>query len=665
MYERSHAELEAEPTRPPKPDFEIDLGFENASSLSQDEIQEALEWSTVLAPVFERAHRDNEVPEWDGPKTVEDLDPEEREKLRRLREFLEADLGDREFRDTLDKLHALLPEPFSRMRGFRQTGDHDDFDPTEHTIRALERLDATGLSSKERGLVRTALAFHDIGKVENPRSRKHPRRSKRVSEIYLEAMYPDDEEYRERILRQVGRHDMLGDVSRRDGENVFDAEDIVSSFPTEQDLDLHWRIVRADVSSIPGLSRFIPNIDDAFASISERYRRQEHGTDTSSEDAPLPFRKIDSVLFFDLRKILRDSVEFDNVKIDEEMKRRNDRYESLPEKVKSFVEKAIVQYSLRNGKQLLHALKMTGLETDTGYAKYLEEKYGTELPGMRMVQGIYDLTYGLWESNNLVKPSYAYQDGRYRPDMDETAETRDEISAIAEHIAATARELAPYSTRATHVTERSSAERIAEQGTIRKSGHDDMSRHFEGNGVYAGIIGSYRDWMEDREIEPVREFAFDIDLGSTLPIIVDYKSPKAMCNVLCESLFIPEGGNGMAHPTGLVEWFQNEFDEDEITGWKIDILEKELSCKTAIIRDEAGLRAVIADTNEPPIVWASLCRALRIRRLIPKSELYKIDLHPNELRKTNARLDRTDDSVLSPGVRIRGIGWRDLEERLS
>ena len=55
-------------------------------------------------------------------------------------------------------------------------------------------------------------------------------------------------------------------------------------------------------------------------------------------------------------------------------------------------------------------------------------------------------------------------------------------------------------------------------------------------------------------------------------------------------------------------------------------MEEVLGTKTRVIKDEENRDCVIIDTDLEPIVWGTVARALHIRRLVPQSELSKLQL---------------------------------------
>jgi hypothetical protein len=159
-------------------------------------------------------------------------------------------------------------------------------------------------------------------------------------------------------------------------------------------------------------------------------------------------------------------------------------------------------------------------------------------------------------------------------------------------------------------------EKIDENLALIKSDSGEKS-HFEGDGVYTGILGSYRDWSEGKM------YTIKIPLADSVPIMVNYNSPHAMANVLGELLDIKDEGDGIAVAHGLRQWRQCEYHGDETEDWKVKLLEELLGKKALVVTDKEGQKCVVMDTDKDAIIWGSLARALRIRRFIPLSELSK------------------------------------------
>lgn len=640
--------------------FEI-VESKNEPSISQDEINEAYEWDRLFNEGYITAHEMADLPKEALPELDGELFKAETEDLLKIKELLDLELDDKEFREKISDIGKLLPRPFGAMQGMGQTQPHWGIDPTEHTLNALRELNTEGLAKEDQKIARSVIPFHDVGKVIDPLSRCHPKRSKEIAADYVKKMGWEGEDG-ERILRHIAYHDALGDIARRDGYNILDPDEVALFFPDLRELELHHRVVKADVSSIPGLAAYLRNIDLAYEAM--RKRLQGEKSDLLIEmvqNVELPFPKIDTAEFLELKDKLFSWAEFDEIVIDEEMARRHGNYNSLEDKEREIIEKAIVQYGLQNRNLLLDALKITGRETDDLFITELEKKYGVEIPNAKMASNVFGLTYRMWEMNNILRRAYYGDDGRDHED-DEDYEATDDIikkeeGLIKEKLMAIkkyAQDLAVYQAHATHITDIESARMISAQRNIEKS-DSSISHHYEGSGVYTGILGSFKDWQEGSNLDEIKEFNFEIEIKDTLPIMVNYKYPQAMANVLGDGLFIPKEGETRAHPVGLREWNNSEYDERETEEWKIKMLEKILDCRAVITKDEKNERCVILDTEEAPVVWASLCRALRIKRAIPESELFKVALPSSEMQKASTYLEQEKDEILPPGIRIKGI----------
>ncbi len=178
------------------------------------------------------------------------------------------DLSDSEFHYALFCNLSLLPNVFREMRGLQQAEVHQPYDPTQHTLRGLLCLNTTGLSLEDKIITRTAHLFHDVGKVYDPLSTDHAFISKLyiTQHEYLQKMNINSDLV-SRIYRHVRFHDVLGEITRMNAEPKKGKDILVAYFPSHHDQEIHYRIVLADVSSIPGLHDQTDEITKKYRSI--------------------------------------------------------------------------------------------------------------------------------------------------------------------------------------------------------------------------------------------------------------------------------------------------------------------------------------------------------------------------------------------------------------
>ena len=258
-------------------------------------------------------------------------------------------------------------------------------------------------------------------------------------------------------------------------------------------------------------------------------------------------------------------------------------------------------------------MRLTGRETDRNFPNDLEKKFGVSTDKVRVATEIFRSTYTIWETNNIVKTV----------DNQGSAPTTQQLFAIKQNLInlnESASFLEHYQVFATHVTSIENGESINNIDVLLKSDTGEKP-HFEGDGVYAGILGSYQDWNSGEMFE------FNVPFIDTLPMLVNYNYPKSMVNILCEGLDIKDSENQITRATGLQQWKQLEFKNDVIEQWKVDLLEEFLEAPVKVKLDTQGIQTAIADTKIEPIYWAMFCRSLRIPRFIPQSELNKSDFN--------------------------------------
>jgi len=607
-----------------------------------EDIAEAYKWHELFQQGYITTHELSKLNYFEKPEVEGELFKVETRNLHALASMFRNSTSDEEFRDKLDEIRILLPGTFMELQGLEQTQPHQDIDPLEHTFNALNNLDTSRLSQKEAMVARTAIIFHDFGKMVDPYDREHPRRSAEMVVDYLERMGFSEEE-EDVILNQIKWHDALGDVSRQDGRNIFNPEDVLVFFPDERALLVHKEIAVADISSIPGLARFLPQVERTYQELLSKLRRESKKTSVDTVNT-VPFEELKHDDFYKIYDRLFKRKDFDETDIALDMQERKEAYLSLPPQEQEVVEKFAVQCALKNWPGLLDTLKIIGRETDEEIIDDLEQKYGRELHNLRIAVHLFKMTYGMWRMNYDLRTSNEFE------------LSPDEINTRLIEIKTAAQELSKYKVWATHATTSEGEYNIGKSGALVKSKADwTGGSHFEGEGVYVGILGSYRDWNEDRVYD------MRVSLADTLPILVSFDEPKGMACVLCDMLDISGGLEGLAIPFGLVEFKQIDYSKYPITEWKVQLLEELLGGKAKIGKDENDRPCVICDTKEEPIVWASIARALMVERFIPMSSLRYTEFYrANKIYDTlnteddNRPYEWTDD-YLGKVRRIKGL----------
>lgn len=645
----------------------------NERSIDENELKEALEWNELFNKGWVTAHELATLRKDSHPKKEGELFVAETKDLLKIKFFLDKNLSDEEFVDSLEEIEQLLPRPFQHMEGMQQSSPHGEFSPTEHTINALRLLNTENLNEEDRFIARMSLVFHDVGKVEDPRSRVHSYRSEKITKDYLEKM-DVNEEVRKEILAQIRYHDALGEAARRDGDNMFDHRDVLLLFPTQRQLDIHRQIAMADIGSIPYLEWALSDIEKTYREMSQKMEQRDHWINVEKFD--LPFEEVENDVLFEIREeLFEEDVHFDNVYVEEDIKYRRAKFEGgvyngkrfryyTPEKSefefkgvsqeqKEKLEKLIVQYAFRNDRKLLFALKVAGRETDLDYLRELEDKYEMKIPNLEIAINMHKMTYRFWELN------YEVQDV-----IEDDPEDIERVEKKLIEIKKAAEVLSNYTVEVTHGTSIEAAYEI-EEGLEIGASDSRYEDHFEGDGVYTGMFKTYRDWGE-------RIFKMRVSLADSFPIILDYRYPKAMANILSEYVKIvpDEKEEILAFPKGLTHWRQGGFGSEEVTKWKLSLLQKMLNSEVKLAIDGDDEKCVIADTDDDPIVWGSLCRALRIRRFIPFEELKKFDLDSIDIKK-GENIDEIEpiemkhydrySGLARTALRIKGIRREDLE----
>ncbi len=638
-------------------------------------IAEALAWHKLFRSGWLTAHELAELDKNAKPEVEGEIFKVETEKLLVIKEILDKDLKDDDFREKVTTvLPDLLPRPFQEMEGMEQSPPHDYWDPTEHTLNALELLDTRKLDSEQRLIARTALIFHDVGKVFDPKSRLHAYRSAKIACNYLEKMGFSEKQSTE-ILGQIRCHDALGEVTRRDGENMFNYEDLLLFFPNKKSLEIHRAVVMADIGSIPGLSWTLDDIEETYRiALKKMVGREKVLTEKKNK---LPFPRVSGRIFFELREMLSkgDEAHFDDVNSEKDIEYRRKKFEGglyrgqrfregeevvaefkgVTTEKKDKLEKLLVQSSLENERKTLFILKLMGRDTDQQFVENLEKKYNIPLDNLKAIVNINFITYRLWELNFEVEKIGGEQDEKIKL-------IRTKLLSIKNR----AEEIAKYKMLATHITSEYSAEEIKEKGESIWASDTRRTNHYEGNGVYLGAMGSFRNWGEISLGEKGVTFKVDIELSKTLPIIVDSRYPKLMLVVLSEYLDVfSEKKQDATH--GLKRWLKADDESYNLKGWKLKLLGEALETDVFVMRDEDEEKMAVANTDVDPIVWGVLCRALKINRFMPMRELRKMSLPVMQsAEKAIQEIEFKDyySGLALKATRLRGINPQEFEREI-
>lgn len=79
-------------------------------------------------------------------------------------------------------------------------------------------------------------------------------------------------------------------------------------------------------------------------------------------------------------------------------------------------------------------------------------------------------------------------------------------------------------------------------------------------------------------------------------------------------------------------------DDDTIPYWKVQLMEDLLNTAVVVAQDDIG-DVLIANVHQAPIEWASIARALEIRRFVPLAEYSKIK---DEIARNTAETEEGD-----------------------
>ncbi len=326
----------------------------------------------------------------------------------------------------------------------------------------------------------------------------------------------------------------------------------------------------------------------------------------------LPFERIDEDTFDKLFNKYNLEANFDDIDVREHMNERAHEFKNLTQDEQTTIEKAIVQYANDNEGEVLFAMRLTGRETDLSLADELEDKYGVNADRIRIATEMFRATYAMWEMNNITV-SFGYGDS---PTQELSREMKEHLITLEE----AADYLEHFQVTATHGTTPYAAPIIETGEILLKSDTGEMT-HFEGDGVYAGVLGSDKNYQGREDV-----FEFYAPFADTLPIIASYNYPKARICILGEGLDIQKRDHIIATAAGLQQWRQLKHRHEPVSDWKLDLLEETLGVVPQVYIDSEGVETVVADTDKEPIHWAMACRALRIPRFIPKNELSKSDI---------------------------------------
>ena len=195
---------------------------------------------------------------------------------------------DEEFRKNLGSYEDFVSSiaennPLRGLIGLRQFPTHGGLDPLEHTydVLIILKTDDIGISIKElyrpeAEVIRVAVKYHDVGKVKGPFNLRHGLKSAPIArEVLLNPSEYDEEEFSTKeiilITKLIKTHDLLGRLSQR----LTTTKTVIKALRppegldlcTEDMLEVHYRIIRADISAIPGLKGAVKQIDETYESL--------------------------------------------------------------------------------------------------------------------------------------------------------------------------------------------------------------------------------------------------------------------------------------------------------------------------------------------------------------------------------------------------------------
>ncbi len=192
---------------------------------------------------------------------------------------------DNEFRKKLgsyeDFVEGILEcNPLRMLIGIKQFATHGGLDPLEHTYNVLMLLstDDFYLSIKDlrrsvAEILRISVKYHDIGKLKGSFNIFHAVHSAPMAEEILTNphLYGEEEfTIKEIILikKLIGTHDILGRLSQK----IIPLEVALKELTPPDGINLsagdmlamHYRIIRADIGSIPMLRDRVWQIDKVY-----------------------------------------------------------------------------------------------------------------------------------------------------------------------------------------------------------------------------------------------------------------------------------------------------------------------------------------------------------------------------------------------------------------
>lgn len=555
------------------------------------------------------------------------VEPSDEVALANIIKIFSSQVSDAELRNQIPDIQTNLPSYIKQLRGVKQTRPHGNIDAFDHTFNTFAYLDTSDLDPDERLIVRLTMLLHDVAKAGRSHGQDHPRSSAQIAYLVL-ANSDLKPNIKDTIVRQVAYHDFLGDLSRKDHRGVFCPQQMTEYFKDARDLKLHRKIVMADVASIPGLRTYLPNIEDTYTKLFSNLHRFEWRFKTPEEGGDISdVTKIDRII----DKVITHERDFDEIDIYKDCSDRQARFESLTAAEQNTLEKYIIEASRSYHDNFLRAMQATGQEMNTTYVDHLEEKYGTRLDELRISTLVFRATYASWRVNYYIR-NESHWESRIK-----------EITILLADIARVARQLTPETVFATHCTPAETEDSIVESGELYSSAGDQ----FEGDGVYVGLMGSYRMWGGYEHM-----YSFPAKMADMFPVIVDFNYPKMMGNVLCQYLDI--FSYKRAIPQGVI-WRHEKFDDLDVTPQKIRLLQQALDGAEITQKvDSRGLTTYVIDTGEAPIVWGSLARALGFPKVIAKVDL------THQQPESFPRQTQLGFS----SIRIHGISSRELKQTL-
>ncbi|MEA3493889.1 MAG: HD domain-containing protein [Candidatus Margulisiibacteriota bacterium] len=179
----------------------------------------------------------------------------------------------------------LIPagNPLLDLEILPQHDAHDGIDPLRHTYNALllldtgdiEHLNKTKIPGFKKSLIeliRIAMLYHDIGKLEGPFDTNHPEKSAKIARDILKdpsisGVGELNDKELDFALLLIKSHDLLGDLSKdyysgktNNAEGLFKIRTVFEkympkSLTLEQLFLIHTVIAKADIGSIPGLKK--------------------------------------------------------------------------------------------------------------------------------------------------------------------------------------------------------------------------------------------------------------------------------------------------------------------------------------------------------------------------------------------------------------------------